>query len=96
MSCNYMILIFTMMYTYLIAMHFVNTIEVYTLTEYKDLKKIPVDKKPPQTKADNYPSLRGFIVFNVVVIGAGYDLACLFLELLSANSGAKSKFSFAV
>ena len=50
MSYNYVIMIFMMMYTYLIAMHVVNTIEVYSLTEDKYLKKIPVDKKPPQTK----------------------------------------------
>ena len=52
-------------------MNYPNMIEVYTLTEEKDLKKIPVDKKLPQTKADNYASLRGFIAFNAVVNGYG-------------------------
>ena len=44
------ITIIMMMYMYLIAMHVINTIEVSTLAEENDLKKITVNKKPPQTK----------------------------------------------
>ena len=49
MIYNYMIKIIMIMYVSLIAMHAVKTIEVYTLAE-ENLKKIPIDKKPPQTK----------------------------------------------
>ena len=49
MIYNYMIKIIMIMYVFLIATHAVKTIEVYTLAE-ENLKKIPIDKKPPQTK----------------------------------------------
>ena len=49
MIYNYMIKIIMIMYVFLIAMHAVKTIDVYTLVE-ENLKKIPVDKRPPQAK----------------------------------------------